>query len=234
MKISRLIIFGLLFFDLISGHGYLSRSNNYQLKAATPQEAVLLLESAFKSGDLNRVAGLLADPVGPQVKEMAVVSERFSAAKQRLLRAMDMRFGNQQDKVEPCLAALEDYDIEVIRKGMQQIASLKINKMERDGDKYYLVITVNHKQAIEGGVQSHEEEYDAIRTGEYWQLMPRILFEGKDKTQRQLNIIVNLSGAYEQLASEVRDGKYQSRNEAKAAAASACRSIVSIKEWIHK
>jgi len=180
---------------------------------ATPEDAVAELEAATRAGDLDRVLAVFAEPARSTLRSMYAVMARGEAAHRALAQAADARFGKAEDAQ---LAAPRQYDLSGARADMKQTRSVKIAKREAAGDDVRLELEFAAPTGPPVGT------YIARRQGQGWPLLPREFAEwgpeqAKDAEETAAEFAKH-AAAIEQLATDVRAGKYETREAVREAA----------------
>ncbi|MBL8821945.1 MAG: hypothetical protein JNJ77_05100 [Planctomycetia bacterium] len=181
------------------------------------EQAVRGYETAFKTGDLNQYLKLTSEPEKTKLRFSLLALAKVGDAKRLILVAMDSQFGRQDDNIP------YGSDDETLQKRMMRTKALTVRSIENAGK---MSVTLYVEAELSTG---KSESWKIIASKQYdqWKLWIQ-LADNKEAvilTKAAENTLDKLAGLYQQVARDVLNGKYSSREAVKEAAFKAYQSV---------
>jgi hypothetical protein len=184
--------------------------------AATPEEAVKQLAEAANAEDYNGVLATFAKE--PRESEQALWSatDDLVKAQWRLHDAINERFGKDPNEgPKPDLKAIGDQSRKN-RAGSFRKATVLSKKVRTDGS---IELRTRFTPSWKGEDNPREETVIAVHERDGWKLIPPRFNPEEDNSF--IEFLRKQQAGYEQVGKRVKEGKYQSRDEAERSMAQA-------------
>lgn len=185
----------------------------------TLEQAVRQYEAAARAGDVERIGELYYEPMATPYRELFVVLTDVGAAKRRLAKALDVRFGRQAIN----LPLVDDVQV---RNQLRRMRRLAINKQVQDEQGYVLGMEITEANASGFGTSLSNQTFIARQQDGTWKIGPYRSDDDVRLTQRTAQAMREIPAVLDRITAGVEAGKYVSRYDAEQAALVAVAPIL--------